>query len=182
MKKPSNTKKLTVIFYLLIGMKMSNRSFLLCAVVLIPMLLFSFVLRTKPPSNFHATISNILEQHPASTGTVFSAKKIRIYQETKSERKPKLRRPKKVTNESERNEAKLCQKWGVLTTTSSPTEAVRRFFYKPDWCIVVVGDMEKPKVNFKFFIKTSLIKVKIKYDFTIFEIFKDYNFLEISID
>ena len=43
---------------------------------------------------------------------------------------------------------KQCQgmkKWAVLTTVQSPTEAVRRFIYKEHWCLIVVGDWEKPK-------------------------------------
>ena len=38
-----------------------------------------------------------------------------------------------------------CSQSGVLTTIFSPTETVRRFLYKPDWCIVVVGDANGPK-------------------------------------
>ena len=42
-----------------------------------------------------------------------------------------------------------CTKWGVVTTIFSPPyqEAVRRFLYRTDWCIVVVGDKDKPKVS-----------------------------------
>lgn len=44
-----------------------------------------------------------------------------------------------------------CDNWGVMTTINSPpTEAVRRFLYKPDWCIVVVSDLNKPKVGRRF--------------------------------
>ena len=82
-----------------------------------------------------------MEQHPASTGEVFSAKKIRTYEET--EKQSGLNQRGKVING---HESKMCDQWGVLTTISSPTEAVRRFFYKPDWCIVVVGDANKPEV------------------------------------
>ena len=94
-----------------------------------------------------------MEQHPASTGEVFSAKKIRTYEET--EKHPKLNQRIKVMNDNEtiRFESKMCDKWGVLTTISSPTEAVRRFFYKPDWCIVVVGDAKKPEVILQCIIK-----------------------------
>ena len=44
-------------------------------------------------------------------------------------------------------DAKLCDKWGVMTTISPASEAVRKFLYKPDWCVVVVGDLEKPQVS-----------------------------------
>jgi hypothetical protein len=41
-----------------------------------------------------------------------------------------------------------CEKWGVMTTINAPpSEAVRRFLYKLDWCIVVVADLTKPKVT-----------------------------------
>jgi len=42
--------------------------------------------------------------------------------------------------------------------SSPPTEAVRRFFYKQDWCVVVVGDLNKPKVRFVL----SLVKIELK--------------------
>lgn len=38
-----------------------------------------------------------------------------------------------------------CKKWAVLTTIFTPTEAVRRFLYLSTWCVVIVGDFEKPK-------------------------------------
>ena len=39
-----------------------------------------------------------------------------------------------------------CKKWGVVTTIfAPPSEAVRRFLYRKDWCLVVVGDRGKPK-------------------------------------
>ena len=39
-----------------------------------------------------------------------------------------------------------CEKWGVVTTIFPPSESVRRFLYRKDWCVVVVGDKTKPKV------------------------------------
>ena len=48
-----------------------------------------------------------------------------------------------------------CEKWGVTTTIfSPPSETIRRFLYRPNWCIVIVGD-EKTKDN-EFFIETSV--------------------------
>ena len=38
-------------------------------------------------------------------------------------------------------------KWGVVTTIFKPSEAVRRFLYRKDWCVVIVGDENKPKVK-----------------------------------
>ena len=40
-----------------------------------------------------------------------------------------------------------CTKWGVVTTIFAPSESVRRFLYRHDWCVVVVGDQDKPKVR-----------------------------------
>ena len=40
-----------------------------------------------------------------------------------------------------------CTKWAVVTTIfSPPQESVRRFLYRLDWCIVIVGDKSKPQV------------------------------------
>lgn len=42
-----------------------------------------------------------------------------------------------------------CKKWGVVTTIYGPTpsEAIRRFLYRRNqWCVVVVGDKQKPDV------------------------------------
>ncbi|XP_061179250.1 uncharacterized protein LOC133187875 isoform X2 [Saccostrea echinata] len=44
-----------------------------------------------------------------------------------------------------RNEDKNHEKWAVLTTIFKPSEAVRRFLYMSSWCVVIVGDLEKPK-------------------------------------
>ena len=39
-----------------------------------------------------------------------------------------------------------CKKWGVVTTIfEPPSEAVRRFLYRKEWCLVIVGDKGKPK-------------------------------------
>lgn len=43
--------------------------------------------------------------------------------------------------------ATKCRKWGVVTTIFAPQEAVRRFLYRQDWCIIVVGDKDRPKVS-----------------------------------
>ena len=45
------------------------------------------------------------------------------------------------------NNARNCTKWAVVTTIfSPPQESVRRFLYRLDWCIVIVGDKSKPQV------------------------------------
>ena len=38
-----------------------------------------------------------------------------------------------------------CDKWGVMTTIfHPPSEAVRRFMYRKEWCGVIVGDKGRP--------------------------------------
>ena len=50
----------------------------------------------------------------------------------------KLKNPVRMRN---------CTKWAVVTTIfSPPQESVRRFLYRLDWCIVIVGDKSKPQV------------------------------------
>ena len=79
----------------------------------------------------------------ASSGTLFNGKVIRqfpksdimfnqvVYQDLSWTDKPKL-----------------CSKWGVITTIfAPPSEAVRRFSYQSDWCLIIVGDLKtKQKV------------------------------------
>lgn len=38
-----------------------------------------------------------------------------------------------------------CENWGVMTTIFSPSEAVRRFLYLHQWCLVIVGDLKSPQ-------------------------------------
>ena len=41
-----------------------------------------------------------------------------------------------------------CQKWGVVTTIFHPlAESVRRFMYRKNWCVVVVGDKGRPSAE-----------------------------------
>ena len=89
-----------------------------------------------------------LRQHPAATGEEFSDEKIRTFLESDLRVQLKFKTDDYFEeNESERNAKTMCEKWGVLTNISVPTEAVRRFPYKPYWCVVVVGDLDKPKVS-----------------------------------
>ncbi|XP_062599233.1 uncharacterized protein LOC134260708 [Saccostrea cucullata] len=59
----------------------------------------------------------------------------------------------KLLPKFEKNEEGKCKKWAVLTTIFEPSEALRRFLYLPSWCVVVVGDLDKPK---KYNIPSSL--------------------------
>ena len=44
-----------------------------------------------------------------------------------------------------------------MTTIFPPSESVRRFLYKDDWCIVVVADLNKPEVFESLFLFTLLL-------------------------
>ena len=55
-----------------------------------------------------------------------------------------------------------CKKWGVVTTIFPPSESVRRFLYKDDWCIVVVADLNKPEVFERLFL-TTFIRVVFSF-------------------
>jgi hypothetical protein len=95
-----------------------------------------------------------LEVASAATGSEFSGAKIRSFSDFLFRGSPRRRIPAAQRFEAVSRPAATarpdaaCDKWGVMTTISSPpTEAVRRFFYKRDWCIVVVADLNKPKVK-----------------------------------
>ena len=45
-----------------------------------------------------------------------------------------------------------CDKWGVMTTIFyPPSEAVRRFMYRKEWCVVIVGDKGRPSREVRTF-------------------------------
>ena len=107
---------------------------------------------SRPIFSFQSSVQTIIEQHPAATGTVFTAKKIRKYEEAEQQNNENLalhqKKYRNLDDEKSGNiDAKLCDKWGVMTTISPASEAVRKFLYKPDWCVVVVGDLELPQVS-----------------------------------
>ena len=83
----------------------------------------------------------------ATSGKEFSGEKFRTF--------PNHRRKfteNQLVKKVKRNHynSRNCSKWAVVTTIfSPPQESVRRFLYRPDWCVVVVGDKNKPKVSFK---------------------------------
>lgn len=83
----------------------------------------------------------------ATSGNLFSGKKIRYFPDDQIRFKGKMA-PTEVTKEEEMDNNKNkfeCTKWAVVTTIfEPPSEAVRRFLYRKDWCVVVVGDKEKP--------------------------------------
>ncbi len=85
---------------------------------------------------------------PATTGKEFDGRKFRTFDK-------KLRagsgiEPVFSDDLIEKYADKMCDKWAVMTTITSPaSEALRRFLYKVDWCVVVVGDIDGPTVIFK---------------------------------
>ena len=49
-----------------------------------------------------------------------------------------------------------CTKWGVITTIFPPSEALKRFTYRTDWCLVIVADVLTPKVSLTHCLKITL--------------------------
>ena len=123
---------------------------LTCAVTTV-ILSISSNFSSRPIFSFQSSVQTIIEQHPAATGTVFTAKKIRKYEEDEQNNENLALHQKNYKNLDDEKigniDAKLCDKWGVMTTISPASEAVRKFLYKPDWCVVVVGDLERPQVS-----------------------------------
>ena len=82
----------------------------------------------------------------AATGHLFTGEKFRTFNEFlfKNEAETQSFASSSLQDVAKKN----CEKWGVMTTiTSPPTEAIRRFLYKQDWCVVVAADLNKPKVS-----------------------------------
>ena len=77
-----------------------------------------------------------------TSGHEFSGEKFRTF-----EGERKFQNDARLTRKKPRKSKWQCVKWGVVTTIFSPSESVRRFLYRKDWCIVVVGDKNKPKVS-----------------------------------
>ena len=100
----------------------------------------------------------------ATSGSVFSGKKIRKFPESKFRYRGKTIQVRKLSEETVSSKLKNgefnfnCTKWAVVTTIfEPPSEAVRRFLYRKEWCVVVVGDKEKPtKVRHKHFYRKYL--------------------------
>jgi hypothetical protein len=114
--------------------------------------IFTFLPNFHSRPSFQSSVKTIIEEHPAATGTVFTLNKIRKYEEAELNENLERHQKNYKTSDAEPLENadfKLCEKWGVLTTILPVSEAVRKFLYKPDWCVVVVGDLEKPQVSSK---------------------------------
>ena len=79
----------------------------------------------------------------ATSGKEFSGERFRTFTPRVFKNKPVRKVAHKNINQ--RN----CTKWAVVTTIfSPPQESVRRLLYRLDWCVVVVGDKDKPQVSF----------------------------------
>lgn len=86
----------------------------------------------------------------ATSAKIFSGEKIRTFSEEKIRFKGKIAptesNEEKLASSGKENKNQLgCVKWAVVTTIfAPPSEAVRRLLYRKEWCVVVVGDKEKP--------------------------------------
>ena len=91
----------------------------------------------------------------ASSGNIFEGRKVRKFPKSdyryseinNSEYGRRYKKRQRVAHAEEDSfhgdvtSRPLCRKWGVLTTIfSPPSEAVRRFAYMDQWCLVIVGD------------------------------------------
>ena len=94
----------------------------------------------------------------ASSGNIFEGKRVRQFPKgdyryseiNNSEYGKRYKKRQRVAEKSHAGKdcfhadvtsRPLCRKWGVLTTIfSPPSEAVRRFAYLDQWCLVIVGD------------------------------------------
>ena len=106
----------------------------------------------------------IEKQNLATSGKTFQGERTRIF--PKNELKFRGKTSGKFFEseinliEEARRENKLgCEKWGVVTTIfEPPSEAVRRFMYRKDWCVVIVGDKGKPSKVSVFFTRRQRSK------------------------
>ena len=79
----------------------------------------------------------------ATSGILFSGDKFRTFNKTRIRFKGKsiMNHNNIKTRDGEVRTRFNCSKWGVVTTIfDPPSEAVRRFLYRKNWCVVVVGD------------------------------------------
>ena len=90
------------------------------------------------------------KQNLATSGKTFRGEKTREFPEDKIKFRGKTagtisESEIEALNNLQSNRSLGCEKWGVVTTIfEPPSEAVRRFMYRKDWCVVVVGDKGKP--------------------------------------
>ena len=101
------------------------------------------------------SLEDVISFHSDATGDQFSGEKIRTFSVSDflfndgTDKIPNaMSFEEKSFDEKSFLKSRGCDKWGVMTTISSPpSEAVRRFLYMKDWCVVVVADFNKPEVR-----------------------------------
>ena len=80
----------------------------------------------------------------ATSGKEFSGVKFRTF----PNHQRKFTHNKLMKKVKRNTHLRNCSKWAVVTTIfSPPQESVRRFLFRQDWCVVVVGDKNKPNVS-----------------------------------
>ena len=96
---------------------------------------------SKSVSTSDITVTKILSN--VTSGQEFNGKRFRTFQGVK-----RFENAEDLEVKQQRKSKWNCSKWGVVTTIFPPSESVRRFLYRDDWCVVVVGDKDKPQVRF----------------------------------
>ena len=102
-------------------------------------------------SELGAKIKVVLEkQNLVTSGKIFKGDKIREFPKNEIKFRGKIcgklsEKDANTLKETRKQNKYSCEKWAVVTTIfEPPSEAVRRFMYRRDWCVVVVGDKGKP--------------------------------------
>ena len=97
--------------------------------------------RDTKPKNGLPTLKQVL----GSSGIKYSGTIIRKFQTKNIQFRGNFIQNNNLTSMIESD--LLCTHWAVVTTVFTPSEAVRRFLYRSkdfNWCVVVVGDKDKP--------------------------------------
>ena len=97
------------------------------------------ILKPKEEEKVTEDISDSVEQEIASTGHLFSGKRVRAF--PKENLKFVYYRPRDA---SPRVATPSCKRWAVMTTIFDPSEALDRLLRLEDWCVVIVGDGKTP--------------------------------------
>ena len=96
------------------------------------------------------------KKNRVTSGKEFTGQKIRRY--LINEMMFKEKSFSKISGEDQKiledNKKYTCDKWGVMTTIFyPPSEAVRRFMYRKEWCLVIVGDKGRPSREVRIFMQ-----------------------------
>ena len=87
-------------------------------------------------------IASFVTSSRVTSGQEFQGGKIRRFPETN-----KVLFDRKINSATLQSSVANCTKWGVITTIFQPSEALQRFTFRTDWCLVIVADVLTPKVN-----------------------------------